>query len=103
MDWNNGGTYEVVHECGTLYKDRRVVRPLNLADIGAVVINVGTVVHSPGLIVYEADAGQPVPGFLGLVGERRIAGEPGETGSHVEEASIRKGWETCKQWHTPLN
>lgn len=83
-----GKPYVVVHERSTLCKGCSIVRPLKLRNIGAVVIDVGTVVHSPRLGIDEADARQPVPGLLSIVGERVIAGEPGEARPHVEEACI---------------
>lgn len=94
---NNGvsistaATDVVVHECRALEHNSGVVGKGSLVDIGAVVLDVSTIVHHPVLVVDVLDAPEPVPCLFGILGVGFVSRVSCKSGADVEEASIGNG------------
>lgn len=80
----------VIHHCSTKGPHAHVVRELNLVNISAIALDMGSVVDLVG-VIYQAHASCPIPSPLGEVGVGVVVGVPGKAGAEVEEAAIRNG------------
>ena len=80
--------YEIVHEGGPLRENNGCQGELDLADIGTVLFDMSAIIDGPTLVVDELDAVEPVPGRLGELGIRLIAGKSSKTSTQGEEARV---------------
>lgn len=83
-------THMIIHGCSTQEPHSHIVRELDLVDIRAISLDMGTVVDLV-IGVYQPYAGCPIPNLLGVVSVGVIVGVSGKPGAEVEEASIRNG------------
>jgi hypothetical protein len=81
------GSYVVVHSCSTEEIDTRIIRPLNMVELGAVPVHAGPVVERV-VVRHESDGMRPVPHFCCPVSIRLVPCVPGQSGGKVEEASV---------------
>lgn len=80
--------YMIVHVCSAEDKDGIVVRVLLLADIGAVGLDVRSVVEGIIVFTHQADALHPLPGFLGPFGICLVLGIARKSSAKVEKAPV---------------
>lgn len=81
-------TYIVVHVCCSKQIHAIVVGELGLVDIGAVGLNVGTVVDVV-VVIHESNTSHPVPSGLGPGRVGFVVGVASKTRTEVEEAAVR--------------
>lgn len=80
--------------------DGGVVREGGLVDVGAVVLDVRTIVHSPAIVVDVFHSPKPIPRLLGESRVRLVAGVSRKSGSDIEEASVGDGYQG--QYKSPI-
>ena len=80
----------VIHHCSTKGPHTHVVRELNLVDISAIGLDMGSIVDVVA-VIYQAHASCPIPSFLREVGVGVVVGVPRKAGAEVEEAAVRNG------------
>lgn len=68
--------------------DGRVVGKGRLVDVGTVMLDVSTIVHSPAVVVDVLYSPKPIPSLLSESSVRFIAGVSSKSGTDIEEASV---------------
>lgn len=96
--------HNVVHESSALDVDGIVVRVLDLVDVGAVVLYVGSVVNVVAVrkLGDESDRFHPVVRVGGHLCVRHVAGVASEAGSEVEQTSVGNGCVRASAKHAHL-
>ncbi len=80
----------VVHISSTQQPNSHVVRELDLVDVRAVVLNMGSIVDVV-ISIHQTHVLNPIPGLLRMLGIGGIVRVSRKSGTDVEEAAVRNG------------
>lgn len=86
-----GAICVVVHESRSLQQNGGVVRESGLVDVGAVLLDVSTIIHPPVLMVDVLYSPKPIPSLFSILRIGRVTSVSRKSSSNVEEASVGNG------------